>query len=101
MRLLNIETSPRGSRSASIAVTSAFLEAYRARTAPLPFGDLDRRAAAHASACTLARIDGKSPVDYLDAPRRHAARRFALAALLDPPTSCSGLLTLLAREMQL
>jgi len=29
MRLLNIETSPRGSRSASIAVTSAFLEAYR------------------------------------------------------------------------
>src|SRR5580692_10149373 len=29
MRLLNIEASPRGSRSASIAVTNAFLEAYR------------------------------------------------------------------------
>jgi FMN-dependent NADH-azoreductase len=29
MRLLNIESSPRGSRSASIAVTSAFVEAYR------------------------------------------------------------------------
>ena len=29
MRLLSIESSPRGSRSASIAVTSAFLEAYR------------------------------------------------------------------------
>ena len=29
MRLLNIESSPRGSRSASIAVTSVFLEAYR------------------------------------------------------------------------
>src|SRR5947199_3621217 len=29
MRLLNIESSPRGSRSASIAVTSAFLKAYR------------------------------------------------------------------------
>src|SRR4030088_2732095 len=29
MRLINIESSPRGSRSASIAVTSAFLEAYR------------------------------------------------------------------------
>jgi hypothetical protein len=28
MRLLNIESSPRGSRSASIAVTSAFIEAY-------------------------------------------------------------------------
>ena len=29
MRLLNIESSPRGSRSASIAVINAFLEAYR------------------------------------------------------------------------
>src|SRR4030081_4013209 len=29
MRLLNIESSPRGSRSASIAVTKAFVEAYR------------------------------------------------------------------------
>jgi len=29
MRLLNIESSPRGSGSASIAVTSAFVEAYR------------------------------------------------------------------------
>src|SRR2546429_7238135 len=29
MRLLSIESSPRGSRSASIAVTSAFPEAYR------------------------------------------------------------------------
>ena len=29
MRLLNIESSPRGAKSASIAVTNAFLEAYR------------------------------------------------------------------------
>jgi FMN-dependent NADH-azoreductase len=29
MRLLNIESSPRGSKSASIAVTNAFLHAYR------------------------------------------------------------------------
>ena len=29
MRLLNIESSPRGSKSASMAVTKAFLEAYR------------------------------------------------------------------------
>src|SRR5260370_41445321 len=29
MRLLNIESSTRGSRAASIAVTNAFLEAYR------------------------------------------------------------------------
>jgi FMN-dependent NADH-azoreductase len=29
MRLLNIESSPRGSKSASVAVTSAFIDAYR------------------------------------------------------------------------
>src|SRR2546428_7756802 len=29
MRLLNIESSPRGSKSASIGVANAFLEAYR------------------------------------------------------------------------
>ncbi len=29
MRLLNIESSPRGSRSSSIAITNAFLEAYQ------------------------------------------------------------------------
>src|SRR5271166_1968947 len=29
MRLLDIQSSPRGSKSASIAVTNAFLEAYR------------------------------------------------------------------------
>ena len=29
MHLLNIESSPRGSKSASIAVSNAFLEAYR------------------------------------------------------------------------
>jgi 5-methylthioribose kinase len=83
------------------ALIGAFLDAYRARTAPLPLGDLDRRAAAHAAACTLARIDGKSPVDYLDTPRQDAVRRFARAALLDPPASCPELLPLLAREMQL
>jgi len=35
MRLLNIESSPRGSKSASIAVTSAFIEAYRQACPPV------------------------------------------------------------------
>jgi FMN-dependent NADH-azoreductase len=38
MRLLNIESSPRGSRSASIAVASAFIEAYR-QTCPRVMAD--------------------------------------------------------------
>jgi 5-methylthioribose kinase len=71
------------------------------RTADNGPGALDRRAAAHAAACALARIDGKSPVDYLDAPRQDAVRRFARAALLEPVTTCSRLIPRLAQEVHL
>lgn len=59
-----------------------FREAYAARFS----GDdptLDRRTAAHLSACALARVDGKSPVDYLDVPAREIVRRITLSALTD------------------
>ena len=67
------------------ALVDAFLDAYRRPIAALPFdlAALDRRAAAHAAACALARVDGKSPVDYLDTPRQDAVRRFARTTLLD------------------
>jgi 5-methylthioribose kinase len=79
----------------------AFLDAYRRRITALPFDQtsLDRRAAAHAAACALARIDGKSPVDYLDQRRQESVRRFARSALRDRLTTCADLLPLLAREM--
>jgi 5-methylthioribose kinase len=64
-------------------------------------GDYVRRAGAHASACALARSDGKSPVDYLDEPRREATRRFALAARRAEPAACDELVRLLARELRL
>ncbi|RIK82702.1 MAG: phosphotransferase [Planctomycetota bacterium] len=47
--------------------------------------DLARRAMQHLGACIVARLDGKSPVDYLDEPqRRDAARTFGRNLLLDP-----------------
>jgi 5-methylthioribose kinase len=46
---------------------------------------LRRRAMQHLGGCVLARLDGKSPVEYLDEPRRReAARAFARRLLLDP-----------------
>jgi 5-methylthioribose kinase len=36
-----------------------------------------RRGLLHLAGCALARVDGKSPVDYLDEPRREVVRRFA------------------------
>jgi 5-methylthioribose kinase len=91
-------TSPEPRRT----LVDAFLDAYRRQTAALPFDPaaLERRAAHHAAACALARIDGKSPVDYLDPPRQEAVRRFARITLLDPLSTCSDLVPLLAREMR-
>jgi 5-methylthioribose kinase len=85
-----------------LGLIEAFRSAYRARAGD-PIADfdpdLDRRAAGHAAACVLARVDGKSPVDYLDEPSRGAARRFALAALREPPAGCDALADRAAREM--
>jgi 5-methylthioribose kinase len=83
------------------SLIDAFLDAYWQRTSALPFdrSSLDRRGAAHAAACALARVDGKSPVDYLLPRHQDAVRRFATTALLDPLTTCATLVPLLAREM--
>jgi 5-methylthioribose kinase len=89
-------------------VIAAFRSAYQERAgagsggvaAAGPFADFDHRASAHAAACLLARVDGKSPVDYLDAPARAMARHFGRDALATPPGSCDELVARAARAMQ-
>jgi 5-methylthioribose kinase len=70
----------------SLGALAAFAEAY----AEVGGGCDDRlrwvRAMAHCGACTLARVDGKSPVEYLDAAGQALARRlgrYLLAAARD------------------
>jgi 5-methylthioribose kinase len=91
-----------GAPAPSAALITAFLDAYHRPIAALPYDitALDHRAAAHAAACALARIDGKSPVDYLDPPRQEAVRRFARTTLLDHSVACAHLVPLLAQEMR-
>ena len=52
-------------------------------SAPEAEADLIRRANRHTAACCLARVDGKSPVEYLDARGQALARSFAREALRD------------------
>ena len=59
---------------------------------------LVERAIEHTAACLLARVDGKSPVEYLDAAGQDRARRLALAALQDPPRTWDTMLRLLERQ---
>jgi 5-methylthioribose kinase len=47
------------------------------------------------AACSLARIDGKSPVEYLDADQQAIARSFAREALLTAPATWDDLCGLL------
>ena len=49
--------------------------------------NLERRTVQHLAGCMLARIDGKSPVDYLrNESDRDFVRRFCRGLFLDPPT---------------
>lgn len=82
-----------------LGLIERFWAAYLGRTGLDLDSDRVRRGAAHAAACALARVDGKSPVDYLDGPRREAVRRFARRALASGPTGWAALLDEAAREM--
>jgi aminoglycoside phosphotransferase (APT) family kinase protein len=60
----------------------AFWSAYQAGFGTDdPVDNLEERAMAHLSACMLARVDGKSPVDYLSEPDQNEVRLLTIAAL--------------------
>jgi len=57
--------------------------------------DLVRRASLHTAACSWARVDGKSPVEYLSARGQAIARSFGREALRTEPATWDDLLTVL------
>jgi len=63
--------------------------------------DLVRRANRHTAACCLARVDGKSPVEYLDPSEQALARSFAREALRVDPAAWEHLLDILAETTEL
>jgi hypothetical protein len=66
--------------------------AYRAHVAWEPWAALDARTATLLPGLLLARVDGKSPVEYLtDADTKAALRRFAHAHLRQPAGSVEQL----------
>jgi len=72
----------------------AFWQSYLDRVADRlgPRDELARRVVEHTSACLMARVDGKSPVEYLDARGRDAARRSATDLFAARPETWEGLL---------
>jgi 5-methylthioribose kinase len=47
--------------------------------------DLEARSVLHWAGCMLARVDGKSPVDYLDQSRQDTVRTLTRSLLNRPP----------------
>ena len=53
----------------------------------------------HAAACTLARVDGKSPVEYLETDQQAIARSFAREAIFTKPATWDDLCMILDKAI--
>jgi len=79
-------------RAQYAAMANELVAAYRARVDWEPWPALDGRTAALLPGLLLARVDGKSPVEYLaDADVREAVRKFAREYLLAPAASVNDI----------
>ena len=72
--------------------------AYFAHVGWEPPAALETRVATLLPGLTLARVDGKSPAEYLGAPQRDAVRAAAITLLQDAPTTLETLAARWARE---
>jgi 5-methylthioribose kinase len=94
--------APPGGESAYLELAPRFWDAYlfRRSAAPAEEAALVRRACLHTAACVLARVDGKSPVEYLDAKGQSVARDFAREALEYGPATWDELVAILANASE-
>jgi 5-methylthioribose kinase len=74
-------------RARYLDALAALLGAYRAHVDWEPAGALDARVAALLPALLLARVDGKSPVEYLGDADKARVRDFARSRIKAPPAS--------------
>lgn len=66
---------------------------YRQTLGDLPWADsLEARAVRHTLGCLLARVNGRSPLEYLSASERARQRAAVVPLMADPPETVSGLI---------
>jgi aminoglycoside phosphotransferase (APT) family kinase protein len=85
-----------------LACFGAMADSYRAGVDWEPADAFESRAARLLPGLLLARVDGKSPVEYLtDAGQKDRVRRVARALLLDPPETLARIRAAWAEELSL
>ena len=77
-------------RAGYVGLYLSLVEAYRRQVDWEPWPDVEHRTATLLPALMLARVDGKSPVEYLDDVARVPVRAFARTLLLDPRSSLAA-----------
>jgi 5-methylthioribose kinase len=82
-----------------VELMQSFWHAYAAAVKFAAPPDLERRGAQHLGVCLLARVDGTSPVDYLnDQPKKDFVRKLGRAILLDGVRRWEDIWTLLRQS---
>jgi hypothetical protein len=74
-----------------VACFSRMTQAYFAHVDWEPKGALEARTASLLPGLTLARVDGRSPVEYLAAQARDRVRALAITLLRDSPASLDAI----------
>ena len=94
LKTIRAASTDRQLASRYLGLTPLFWHSYLDRSGGIDMvarSELVRRAILHVAACSLARVDGKSPVEYLGAREQAVARSFAREALLTGPTTWDDL----------
>ncbi len=75
-------------RADFLQTVGRYWESYRQTAGEIPqLPGFEQRAVRHTLACLLARVDGRSPLEYLTPAERDRQREIVLSMIADPPTS--------------
>jgi len=81
-----------GARARFLTAAGFFWEVYRAESAEWArTGEFERRALRQTLGCLLARVEGRSPLEYLGARERERQRAMVLRAIQAPPSTLIAL----------
>lgn len=87
-------------RSRFGAAALTYWQTYQAQLASLEvFSGVEERSVRHAAACLLARVDGKSPLEYLDDEQRVSQRAGAMAIISAAPTTVAEMIACFLDEI--